>query len=171
MRPTAIRDRAQTGIGFLLTRRTAVRVGVPLLAAAATSLILALSARPTHPRPGDHWRARYLIVICGRPVADLPRTSGPVYTDGDGVIHVAPRTAAEGGSRATLGRFFASAGMRFSRDEIVFPDGTAYRSGDRCPDGAVGQVRLLVNGRPSREFDRYVPHDGDAIVIQFGASR
>jgi hypothetical protein len=143
-------------------------VGVSLVAVAATSLVLALSARPTRPRPGDHWRARYLIVVCGHPVPDLPRTSGPVYTEGDGVIHVAPRTAEEGGSHATLGRFFASAGVRFSRDEIVFPDGAAYRSGDRCPDGTVGRVRLLVNGRPSRQFDNYVPQDGDAIVVQFG---
>ncbi len=154
-----------------LASRTAVRLGLPLLAVAATSVVLALVSRPSHPRPGEHWRARYLIVICGRPVADLPRTTGPVYTDGDGVIHVAPRTEAEGGSRATLGRFFASAGMRFSRDEIVLPDGTAYRSGDRCPDGSVGQVRLLVNGRPSAAFERYVPQDGDAIVVQFGSGQ
>ena len=120
------------------------------------------------PHVGDHWHARYLVVICGKPVPDLPSTVGPIHTQGDGLIHVEPKTSAEAGQRANLGRFFASAGVAFARDRIAFPTGQAYRDGDRCPDGTTGRIRLLVNGRPHRAFERYVPADGDTIVVQFG---
>ncbi len=120
------------------------------------------------PHVGDHWHARYLVVICGKPVPDLPSTGGPIHTQGDGLIHVEPKTSAEAGGHANLGRFFASAGVAFARDRIAFPTGQGYRDGDRCPDGATGRIRLLVNGRPHRAFERYVPADGDTIVVQFG---
>lgn len=143
-----------------------------LIGAVAAGIALAIavvaSPRPKLPHAGDHWHARYLVVICGKPVPDLPSTTGPIHTQGDGIIHVEPKTSAEAGRQANLDRFFASAGMIFTRDQIGLPDGHVYRDGDRCPDGTTGRVRLLVNGRVQRAFERYVPADGDTIVVQFG---
>lgn len=154
--------------GPILARRRLVAAGLLLAGVALVAVIMAAASRPKLPRVGDHWHARYLLVICGKPMPDLPFTHGGIHTQGDGVIHVEPKTAAEAGRNANLQRFFASAGIIFSRDRIAFPSGPVLRNGDRCPDGSEGTVRLLVNGNASSALERYVPAEGDIIVVQFG---
>lgn len=150
-----------------IPRRRLIRAGLLAAAVAVVAIIVAAASRPKTPQIGDHWHARYLVVICGKPVPDMPFTLGGIHTQGDGVIHIEPKTAADAGRNASLQRFFASAGVTFARDRIAFPNGMVFRNGDRCPDGTVGTVHLLVNGRPNRSFERYVPLDGDIIVVQF----
>ncbi|MDQ7820788.1 MAG: hypothetical protein QN173_08390 [Armatimonadota bacterium] len=133
-----------------------------------TGLLVLAARQPALPRVGDHWHARYAVVVCGRERPPFPPTPGNVHTHGDGLIHIHPVLPVEAGRNATLGRFFASAGVRFSRDALEFPDGTVYRTGDRCPDGRPGRLRLLVNGRSRDAFDTYVPQDGDTIEVRFG---
>ncbi len=162
----------RTGSTFqtrLAARRRLIQVGAVGVTVAVAAIILTASSRPKPPRVGDHWHARYLVVICGMPVPDLPLTIGAGHTQGDGVINIEPKMAADAGTEANLGRFFASARMRFAHDQIAFPNGQVFRNGDRCPDGTTGTVRLLVNGRPHRALERYVPLDGDIIVVQFGS--
>src|SRR2546430_7426671 len=146
-------------------RRQLILAGIGVVAAPA----VALMPRAKLPQVGDHWHAGYLVVICGRPVPDMPLTRGAIHTQGDGVIHVEPKTRAEAGRNANLGRFFATAGVTFVRDQIAFPTGQIYRDGDRCPDGTTGHIRLLATGRPHHAFEHYVPSDGDTIVVQFGS--
>lgn len=143
-------------------------IGTVVAGLALVITAVVMLPRPKLPHVGDHWHARYLVVICGKPVPDLPFTTGPIHTQADGIIHVEPKTPAEAGGQANLGRFFASAGVTFARGHIAFPDGQVYRDGDRCPDGSIGRVRLQVNGQRHRAFERYVPRDGDTIVVQFG---
>jgi hypothetical protein len=144
-------------------------LGGLVLAGLAVIALIATVSRPNLPQVGDHWHARYLIVICGKPVPDMPFTQGGIHTQGDGVIHIEPATASEAGRNANLRQFFASGGVRLTSAEIAFPTGTVFRNGDRCPDGTVGSMRLLVNGRVNSAFERYVPADGDTIVVQFGS--
>jgi len=132
------------------------------------ALLFAASSKPRLPRVGDHWHARYSVAICGQTLAPFPYTPGNVHTHGDGVIHIHPQAPFESGRNANLGRFFASAGVVFARGRLEFPDGRRFREGDRCPDSRQGRVRVLVNGKPSDAFERYVPQDGDQIVIEFG---
>ncbi len=150
-------------------RRHLILAGTMVVAGAVAATVVVLMPRAKLPQVGDHWHARYLVVICGKPVPDMPFTRGAIHTQGDGVIHVEPKTRAEAGRNANLGRFFATAGVTFVRDQIAFPTGQIYRDGDRCPDGTAGHIRLLVNGQPHRAFERYVPSDGDTIVVQFGS--
>lgn len=156
------------------TKRTGNReryfwIGLGALGTAIfVALILLAGGSGQRPRAGDHWHARYVVIVCGLPRPHFPVTPGGVHTHGDGVIHIHPQTRREGGKAAHLARFFASAGVSFGRDGIAFPDGTRYRNGDRCPDGRAGSLRLLVNGKPSDAFDRFVPRDGDVIVVEFG---
>ncbi len=150
-----------------MSRQRLIRAGLLAAGVAVVAIVVAAASRPKTPQIGDHWHARYLVVICGKPVPDMPFTLGGIHTQGDGVIHIEPRTAADAGRNANLQRFFASAGVTFARDRIAFPNAMVFRNGDRCPDGTVGTVRLLVNGRPNRSFERYVPLDGDIIVVQF----
>lgn len=135
------------------------------------ALLFAAASRPRGPRVGDHWHARYAVVICGERRPQFPFTQGGVHTHGDGVIHIHPQLSSESGRNATLGRFFGSAGVKFTRDSIAFPDGKAYRNGDRCPDGRLGTLHLLVNRTRSNAFDRYIPQDGDSLVVEFGPER
>lgn len=153
----------------VFSRRRLIQIGVAVVVVAIPAMIVATSPRSKLPQVGDHWHARYLVVICGKPMPDMPVTAGGIHTRGDGVIYVEPTTTADAGRNANLGRFFTSAGVRFARDQITFPTGQVYRNGDRCPDGTVGNVRLLVNGQPNRTYERYVPSDGDTIVVQFGS--
>jgi len=151
-----------------MSRRRLIQAGLVITVVAMVAIIVAAAARPKTPRVGDHWHARYLVVICGKPLPDMPFTLGGIHTQGDGVIHVEPKTAADAGANANLQRFFASGGVTFARDRIAFPGGQEFRNGDRCPDGTPGRIHLLVNGRPNRAFERYTPADGDIIVVQFG---
>lgn len=143
-------------------------LGLAVLAVVVFVALLAAAARQARGVPvGAHWHARYSMAICGQQHPQFPPAPGNVHTHGDGVIHLHPTTPAEAGRNANLKRFFLSAGVVFSRDRIVFPDGKTYRNGDRCPDGTVGEVRLLVNGKPSTVFERYLPQDGDTVVVEF----
>lgn len=153
------------------SRRRVFLAGVVVVLGIVAAVAVTTLPRPNFPLPrvGDHWHARYLVVICGKPMPDIPWGSGPIHTEGDGVIHVEPKTGAEAGRNATLGRFFASAGITLGRNQIAFPTGQVYRNGDRCLDGTVGHLRLLVNGRLHRALERYIPADGDMIVVQFGS--
>lgn len=150
----------------VLRRHAWIGLGAAAVVAFGGLLVVA-ATRPVPPRVGDHIHARYGVVICGQLHPQFPFTPGNVHTHGDGVIHVHPANAGEAGRNANLARFFESAGVKFSRDWIVFPDGKAYRNGDRCPDGSIGTVRLVMNGEPSDAFERYVPRDGDTIVVEF----
>lgn len=130
-------------------------------------LLVTAAIRAPLPRIGDHWHARYSIVVCGQAQPALPFTQGNVHSHGDGLIHIHPEVPSESGNNANLRRFFESAGVTFSANAVEFPDGRALRNGGRCPDGTTGRLRLLVNRKESQEFERYVPRNGDVIVIQF----
>lgn len=156
------------GLARRRTSRGTILAGFALVGLAAMLLIAALVSRPNLPQVGDHWHARYLVVICGTPVPDMPFTQGGIHTQGDGVIHIEPSSAGEAGRNANLGQFFASGGVTLTSTEIAFPTGLVFRNGDRCSDGTAGSIRLVVNGRANSALDRYVPADGDTIVVQFG---
>lgn len=152
--------------------RRQVRGAIGLMAGAVViAVLVAAASRPPLARVGDHWHASYLVVICGKPVMPFPYTPGNVHTHSDGFIHVHPASAGEAGRNATLARFFASAGAEFSKDHITLAKGVTVRTGDRCADGSVGQVRLIINGRPSRAYERYAPADGDTVLLEFGPPR
>lgn len=143
-------------------------IGLAVLAVVVFVILLVAAPRQPRGAPvGAHWHARYSLVLCGQPHPQFPFTPGNVHTHGDGVIHIHPVTPAEADNNANLQRFFQSAGVTFARARIVFADGKAFRNGDRCPDGSAGTVHLLVNGKVNNAFDRYMPRDGDAIVIEF----
>ncbi|MGH2400270.1 MAG: hypothetical protein ACRDFA_01120 [bacterium] len=158
--PAPSRGRRRSG-GYLWIGAGAVALAL------FVGLLVTAAIRAPLPRIGDHWHAKYSIVVCGRAESPLPFTSGNVHTHGDGLIHIHPEVPSEAGNNANLRRFFSGAGMTFTASAIEFPDGRAYRNGDRCPDGAAGRVRLIVNGRASDAYDRYVPRNGDLILIQF----
>lgn len=152
-------------------RRWSVRAGIALgcLGLAGGGYWLwAQGGGPRLPKMGDHWHAPYEVVLCGKEQPRLAYSPGNIHTHGDGVIHVHPHVAEEGGMNANLGRFFANSKVTFTEGLIRYPDGRTSRDGDPCPDGRTGRLRLLVNGTRNAAMERYVPRDGDRIRVEFG---
>ena len=143
-------------------------IGLAVIGVGVFIALILMAGGEEPPRRSDHWHARYQVIICGVPRPQFPFTRRGIHTHGDGVIHIHPENRSEMGRNANLRRFFESAGAVFARDRIELPDGTRYRNGDRCPDGSTGMLWLLVNGRPSDAYERYVPRDGDTVVVEFG---
>lgn len=76
--------------------------------------------------------------------------------DGDGeVIHVHI-------SGVTLGEFFSSLGMAFNSTCFTFEEQVFCNEGDKT-------LKLFVNGQSSSDFQRYLIHDLDRILISYGS--
>lgn len=121
-----------------------------------TLLVLyARASRPseasTPPTVGDVWQAAFGIYDCDAFAPDIQDTNdvvGDVATGigavGDGTIQVAPATEAVAGGNATLGVYFAAAGITMTSDRLVVEELDIDRSsGDDC-GGEDGELKVLV---------------------------
>jgi hypothetical protein len=107
----------------------------------------------TEPLVGQTWHAGLAFDICGTAEAALPAspsgTTG-LTTTGSGVLLIAPKTSAEAGNNATLGKFASEyQGLTLSNSAVKYPGGTEYKNGQKCaagtPDaGERGVVRARV---------------------------
>lgn len=50
----------------------------------------------------------------------------------------------------------------------IAPDGIYnFKNGDKCPDGRIGFLKVLINGTEQIDFLNYILKDGDHISIEF----
>ncbi|MGH9102645.1 MAG: hypothetical protein ACRDYD_06650 [Acidimicrobiales bacterium] len=89
------------------------------------------------PTVGTHWLAAYAIDVCGKVQPPLPKPSGSaklgITTTGDGLIHIDPKTAADAGRNATLGRFVAGyPHLELSQGRLALPGRATLTNGHRC---------------------------------------
>jgi len=63
---------------------------------------------------------------------------------------------------ATLGLFFRSLGMTFTKECFTLDTGERY-----CNDGQ-NSLKMLVNGQVNTSFHKYEPRQGDRILISYG---
>lgn len=123
---------------------------------------------------GEHWHAAYRIYICGQRVTNYPQVHGEVHSHGDGFMHIHPSTPPFSGNNANVGAFLrtyeTTIGLAPNGDRmLVFPDGTRYEDGDRCPDDKRYEIEVLQNGdEVDGDPALVIPHDGDEVVIRFG---
>ncbi len=106
----------------------------------------------TEPLVGQTWHAGLAFDICGTTEAALPAspssTTAGLTTTGSGVLLIAPKTSAEAGDNATLGKFASEyTGLTLSNSSVQYPGGTEYKNGQKCaagtPDaGEKGVVRV-----------------------------
>lgn len=124
---------------------------------------------------GEHWHASYRIYICGQRLTNYPSIEGEIHSHGDGFLHIHPHTQQFAGDNATLGNFLRlyETGIGVLPDgkrTLIFPDGKAYKDGDRCPGGKTRYNIEVLNKGEEIEGDpaAFIAHEGDAIVIRFG---
>lgn len=92
------------------------------------------------PIVGQTWHAGLAFDICGTVEPAVPATvsgsSDGLTTTGSGVLLIAPKTGAEAGNNATLGKFASEyTGMKLTNTSVTYPGGTAYKNGQKCAKG------------------------------------
>ncbi len=153
--------------------RTWGRFGIYALGVLAVGYVLIFWIIPgsntrNYPSQGDHWHARYSIVICGEKIPRQAYSQGDVHTHGKGKIHIHPHSSATSGKSANLSAFFESFDGTLTDQKIAVPMVGTYENGDNC-DGESGQVVVRANGTRISNPSSYVPQDGDVVEISFEA--
>jgi len=148
--------------------------GIVLIGVMIAGAVLARGGGSGGAQIGDHWHAPFSIRACGNTfnVPFYPVTRG-MHSHGDGVIHIEPSRAGEGGSNASLETFFDGVadnvpGFSLTDTSIQLPGEPVYENGDLCLDGNTGTMRGFANGSEIEDFLDYLPQDGDNIEIVFG---
>ncbi|HVE92268.1 MAG TPA: hypothetical protein VNE62_08210 [Actinomycetota bacterium] len=159
-----------------------IAILVGLLALGTSGIVYSFFNKPEITRgaqPGDHWHAKYRIEICGAPVTPFRQSEGEIHThdrgaQGDGQIHIHPKTPAFSLDNANLEAFLGVSETFLTREKgrnsLLFSDGTDYKDGEKC-QGSDAKHKLVVqaNGKPVKGHPgKFVLHHGDDIVIRFG---
>jgi hypothetical protein len=107
-------------------------------------------------------------------LANYPSVEGEVHSHGDGFMHIHPSTPAATGDQASLGTFLRLYETGLGQDEdgkttLTLPDGKSYADGDRCSNGKKYDWVFTNKGKEiNTDPGTFLPHDGDALVLQFG---
>src|SRR3989338_8426863 len=121
-----------------------------------------------------HWHADLVLTVCGKNVP-LPKPVAGTKVHGELFIgtpflhlHNEPQIHVEGAIKdareITLGKFMDIIGLKFTSTEFM-----DKKNGDACPDGSLGKVKLLVNGKENEELDTKVIIDKEKYEILFGS--
>ncbi|MFZ0666099.1 MAG: hypothetical protein WAM97_10110 [Acidimicrobiales bacterium] len=96
---------------------------------------------PVQPTTSDHWVAGLSFDICGKneTLAASPATDASllsIYTTGNGVLQIEPKSAADAGANATVGLFSAQyKGLTLTANSVGLPKKPVYTDGEKCPSG------------------------------------
>jgi len=145
------------------------------------------AASTTPPATGTTWYAGLAFFVCGTQQPSLPSNVSATksatqafYTSGNGVITVAPKTSAQAGANAVLGKFVSGyAGLTLSATEIKIPSGktsTTYRNGMTCakgtPDaGKKADVEVAYWSSAFLQKAKPVIVTGDPSTLKFSANQ
>jgi hypothetical protein len=90
---------------------------------------------------GTPWNEAFAVYECGKFAPNITVKSDPhgIRSQGDGIIHISPKTKSVAGKNATLGVYTSAVGMKLSPAELKLPGGKAYDDGDTC-EGGKGHV-------------------------------
>lgn len=164
-------DRMETGGGIDLPEAATVGkvlLGLAVVGALLYPLIDPQLGDPRYPTTDSDWHAGYTVEICGEERPAFPDVGGGIHTDGDGRIHIRPRTPQQAGRNANLGAFFDNAGGRLTSEYLGLRSGGTYQSGDTCPSGDTAHLGVYVDGERLQDPASYVPRDGEDVRVVFG---
>jgi hypothetical protein len=127
---------------------------------------------------GTAWNEGFAVYICGAFEPPIKAASDPegLTTDGNGVMHIAPKVKAAAGANATLGEFAKSVGMTLTSKSITLPGGKTYANGDKC-NGTAAQLYVkeyVYAGQAAGTLQTVSPPDvrlanGHLLTIAFVA--
>ena len=130
------------------------------------------------PTTSDHWVAGLVFDLCGKNQQTLPaqkNTSGlGLYTTGNGVLIIAPKTSADAGANATVGRFAEKySGFTLTSDSVGITGKHIYKDGAKCPSGTpdagkVGDLEAKIYATASANSP--TTQTGDMRAIRFTQS-
>lgn len=141
------------------------------------------AASTVQPTTNTTWYAGFAFDVCGKqqpPVAANATSSTAstksFYTPGKGLIVVSPKTAADAGANAVLGKFVDGYhGMGLTSSSVTVPSGkksTTYRNGQTCPSGTPdagkkGQVQVAYWPSAFAAKAKPITVSGDPTTLKF----
>jgi hypothetical protein len=135
-------------------------------------------AQPVQPTTSTHWAAGVVFDLCGKnqqilaasPVAQQA-TLG-LYSSGNGVIQIQPKSSADAGTNATLGRFASQyKGLTLTSNSVGLPKQHVYTDGSTCPSGTpdagkAGQLEAKII-QPPQSNAPATTQTGDVRSVRF----
>lgn len=116
----------------------------------------------------DHWHGAYGVNICGQWLADLTDTQGDrtgIHSEGDGLIHIHPKSANGAGRKARLGVFMTEEGVKLTSTSIDLPDRDKLSNGSKCGSKR-GKVQVGVWETPDDPTVEIVKGDPNDIRLK-----
>jgi hypothetical protein len=129
------------------------------------------------PTTSDHWAAGLDFDLCGHGLQTLANSPNSINADlglfssGGGVIQIEPKSAADSGVNATVGRFAARyPGLTLTADSVGLPKGHVYKNGSTCPAGTpdAGKTGVLsAYIYPTATASAATQQTGDVRTVRF----
>jgi len=151
---------------------------------------------------GDHWHTYLGVNVCGEWLDPMPKFEKPwnnasanfnagIHSHGDGLVHTHPFQSSEGGTNATLGKFFDYGGWGLTADSIDLggssndpnlhtqwpgpasdPTKTKWSTGDTCPFGQYKgekvEMTWYVDGKKmSGNPADFRQQNGETVAVYF----
>jgi len=135
------------------------------------------TAASVAPTTSDHWAVGLVFDICGTNQQTLPASANAVtqnlgiYSSGDGIVQVQPKSSKDSGTNATVGRFASQyPGMNLTASSIGLPKKPVYKDGAKCPSGTpdAGKAgQLIAYTWPSATSQTPSTQSGDLRTVRF----
>jgi hypothetical protein len=154
-----------------------VVLGVFLVAYSRYERLHPVTTPVVAPTTSDHWVAGLVFDLCGNSQQTLAASpveqslSSSFYSSGDGVLQIQPKTSAQAGTNATLGKFTSQfAGLKFTSNSVGLPKKQVFTDGEKCPSGtpdAGKKGELTAKIWPTATATNATTQTGDLRTVRF----
>ncbi len=129
--------RGEIPVGFYLSVFLIAVIGIGLIGYSRYQRQHPVVVAAIQPTVGTTWSTAIGFDVCGKQLPNLPAqavaTNLGLYTQGNGVITVAPKTSAQAGNAATLGAFVKGyKGLSIGTKGFTYPGKGSYSTGYSC---------------------------------------
>jgi hypothetical protein len=130
------------------------------------------------PTTSTHWAAGLAFDVCGNDNQVLSASSTVdqgtlgLYSTGDGVIQIQPKTSADTGTNATVGRFTSQfSGLTLTASSVGLPKQHVYSDGSKClagtPDAGKAGELIAKIVPPAQSNEPSTTQTGDLRTVRF----
>ncbi len=130
------------------------------------------------PTTSTHWAAGLAFDVCGKDnqvlsaSSTLDQTTLGLYSTGDGVIQIQPKSSADAGTNATVGRFTSQfSGLTLTATSVGLPKQHVYSDGSKClagtPDAGKAGELIAKIVPPAQSNQASTTQTGDLRTVRF----